>query len=106
MAFKFNDCYISYVNLGHRSDRYNHMQAQLLTAGISAIRTAGIAPHEIQYDAHKHRIMWDRTKGAIGCWIAQVNILKEALLQGKSAVVLEDDCIFCSDFQDRIKHIE
>ncbi len=104
--FKFNDCYISYVNLGHRSDRFHHMNAQLDAAGIKAVRTDGVMPHEIQFDAHKHRVMWERTKGALGCWTAQVNIMKEALRQNKSAVVFEDDCIFCSDIQERISHIE
>ncbi len=104
--FKFEDCYISYVNLGHRSDRFNHMNAQLAAAGIKAVRTDGVMPHEIQYDVHKHRVMWERTKGALGCWTAQVNIMKEALRLNKSAVIFEDDCVFCSDIQDRLRHIE
>jgi GR25 family glycosyltransferase involved in LPS biosynthesis len=97
--------YISYVNMDHREDRLFHMKNQLAKTGIEAVRTRGMRPEE--YNGHGDvTVMRRRTPGAIGCHFSQVSIMEEARDQGKHAMVLEDDIIFCSDFKERIKHIE
>jgi len=105
--FVFKDCYAGFVNLDHREDRRQHMHCQLLKAGITAERTRGILPHEI---SATERLAFDkmlkRTKGAAGCHLAQVSVMKKALAQGKSALVMEDDLVFCEDFQSRVRDIE
>lgn len=97
--------YISFVNMDHRTDRLNHMEGQLQKVGIKAIRTRGMLPSEYTgpFDVS---VMRSRTPGAIGCHFSQVSIMAEAWMQKKHAIVLEDDIIFCSDFTDRVDHIE
>jgi GR25 family glycosyltransferase involved in LPS biosynthesis len=45
-------------------------------------------------------------KGAIGCHFSQVSIIQEAQKQGKNALVMEDDLVFCSDLHERLAIIE
>jgi GR25 family glycosyltransferase involved in LPS biosynthesis len=100
-----NNCYISFVNLDHRKDRLDHMTAELTRIGIDAVRTRGRMPHEFT-DNRKVEVMRKRTPGAIGCHFSQVKVMQDALKLGKHAFVMEDDLIFCSDFKERISHIE
>lgn len=98
-----NDCYASYLNLDHRLDRREHMEKELFRVGIDAIRTRGRLPNEYDLSDNKLSVMKNRTAGAIGCHYGQVSIMEEALSQNKHAFVMEDDLVFCSDFQERIK---
>ena len=97
-----NDCYISYLNLDQRLDRKEHIEKELTRVGLQAVRTRGKLPDEYDSTDPKIQVMWNRTKGAVGCHYGQVAIMEEALRQGKHAFVMEDDCEFCSDFQERI----
>lgn len=100
-----DNTYASFINLDHRTDRLNRMQAELKRVGISAVRTPGMLPEEYKGDPEKVKVMFNRTKGAIGCHYSQVSIMETALSLGKHALVMEDDLVFCSDFQERLKHI-
>lgn len=104
------DSYASFVNLDHRPDRLGRMEQTLAKAGISAIRTRGLLPAEaIQHwgiDPKRVAVMQNRTPGAIGCHYCQTLVMQEALRQGKHAFVMEDDLVFCEDFQQRIAYIE
>lgn len=97
--------HIKFVNLAHRADRLAHMTDQLSRAGIVAERFDGIDWRSRRWD-HKWNTMLNRTPGACGCHESQVSIMREALGDGKHAVVFEDDCVFCSDFQERFAHIQ
>lgn len=99
-----DDCYISYVNLDHRTDRLSHMQNQLSRIGLNAIRTRGLLPFEI--NDTRTAVMMARTPGAVGCHFSQVSVMHEALSQGKHAWVMEDDLEFCYDFNKRIEYID
>jgi GR25 family glycosyltransferase involved in LPS biosynthesis len=96
----------AYVNLDHRTDRNRHMQEQLQRAGIKAERVRGMLPHEYSGPEHKVSVMRKRSPGAIGCHYSQVSIMEKALELGKHAFVMEDDLIFCSDFQKRLRYID
>lgn len=98
--------HIAFINLDHRTDRLTHMEAQLATAGIEAIRVRGMLPHEYTGDRNRVLKMQNRTPGAIGCHFSQVRIMKEARAINRHAWVMEDDLIFCSDFQKRMDYIE
>lgn len=102
-----DQCYISYVNLDARVDRLTRMRETLAKAGIKgAIRTRGILPHEYKGDPARIKCMLSRPqKGAIGCHFSQVKIMERALQEGKHAFVMEDDLVFCSDFQERMRWI-
>ncbi len=50
--------------------------------------------------------MLNRTPGALGCHISQVLVMGAACAELKHAFVMEDDLIFCSDFQKRLTYID
>jgi GR25 family glycosyltransferase involved in LPS biosynthesis len=97
--------YASYVNLDSRPDRREKMEAELQRVGITASRTRGMLPVECG-NAEDVITMIRRTPGAVGCHFSQVSIMEKALAVGMHAMVLEDDLIFATDFQERLKHIE
>lgn len=99
-----DDCYISFVNLDHREDRLQHMEVELSKIGLHAVRTRGLLPTEFNGDSRLER-MRNRTPGAIGCHFAQVSIMQTALELGKHAWVMEDDLVFCGDFNKRLEYI-
>lgn len=98
--------YAAFVNLDSRRDRLVHMTGQLKRVGITADRIRGMLPQEYKGDPEKVKVMHNRTKGAIGCHFSQVKIMENALAQNKHAFVMEDDLIFCEDFQERLKYID
>lgn len=93
--------YRAFVNLEHRKDRLEHMTEQLSRIGMTAERHRGILPNELK---HKPGIqtMMNRTPGAVGCLFSQMGIMEKALELDRHAMVLEDDCIFCEDFNERM----
>ncbi len=95
-----------YINLAHRSDRRLHMQQELARAGITATRFEAIRTTGFEWNRFPYKKMFHRTKGAIGCMLSQIEVMEMAYIAGKNAMVLEDDLIFCSDFQERLKMIE
>jgi len=84
------------------------MEKELKRVGLYADRVPGKMPVEEEFDLTnpKYKVMLDRTPGALGCHYSQISIMKEALHLGKSALVMEDDIIFCSDIKKRLDHIE
>ena len=98
--------YASFVNLHHRTDRLDHMTKQLERIGLDAERTKGLLPDEVDQPRSKTEVMRKRTPGAIGCHYSQVSIMEKALALGKNAFVMEDDIIFCEDFNARLKMID
>ena len=100
------DTYTGFVNLHHRTDRLAHMTAQLEKEGIKAVRHRGLLPSEVDIHAEKEVVLQRRTPGACGCHYSQVGIMQAALSQDKHAFVMEDDLIFCEDFQKRLAYIE
>ena len=104
--FSWNDCYAGFVNLEHRKDRLTHMISELVRVGIFAHRFEAIDWRKHNWDANYFGTMLRRTPGAIGCYLSQMEVMKKALELGKSAIVFEDDLIFCNDFKDRINYIE
>lgn len=104
--FKFKDCYVGYLNLSHRTDRLQSITEEFKRVGIEAVRHAGKLPNEVDQFNPRYRAMQRRTPGAIGCHLGQVEIMKTALMQGRHAVVFEDDSKLCVDFNERIAYIE
>lgn len=98
--------YVSFVNLDHRGDRLAHMQKELARVGINAIRQRGFPWKECDLNNPKHQTMLNRTPGALGCHLSQVEVMKKAFEAGKHAWVMEDDLVFASDIKERLKYIE
>lgn len=106
MKFNWRDCYTAFVNLDHRIDRKERMEAELERVGIKSERIRGMYPHEYTGDPSKVQVMNNRTKGAIGCHYSQVKIMQNALEKGKSAFVMEDDLVFATDVQKRLDYAQ
>lgn len=104
--FHWRDMYSSFINLDSRKDRLILMEHELKRVGIEAERTPGIHYKKVQGDLSKYQVMIQRTPGALGCHMAQVSVMTKALSLNKSAFVMEDDLVFCSDIQKRLDHIE
>lgn len=98
--------YAAYLNLLHRVDRKLHMEKELHRVGIKADRIDGKYPIEFDQNDPRLKVMRDRTPGAIPCHFGQVDIMEKALDFGKNAFVMEDDLIFCSDFDKRMAIID
>lgn len=101
-----DDCYISFLNLSHRTDRLEHMKKELARVGIEAVRTRGKLPQEFDLKDPKLQKQVNRTPGSIGCWHGMIEIAEKALELQKTAIIFEDDLIFCNDFHKRIEIIE
>jgi GR25 family glycosyltransferase involved in LPS biosynthesis len=104
--FNWIDCHAKFVNLAHRADRLAHMKAQLAAAGLVAERHEAIKTADHTWDPVKYGTMLNRTPGAIGCYLSQMEVMKEAASLNKSAFVMEDDLIFCHDIQKRLNYIQ
>lgn len=98
--------YARYINLEHRKDRNDHMQKELARVGVEADRHPAMFYMDMNFMDPKYRTMFNRTPGAIGCYASQVQVMLDAYDDGKHAMVLEDDLVFCSDFKKRLKIIE
>lgn len=98
--------HVRYINLDHRKDRDDHMKKELERCGVEATRMPGLNWRDAHYEHPKYRTMFGRTPGAIGCYESQMKVLREAFANSKHAMVLEDDLVFCSDWQERLAVIE
>jgi GR25 family glycosyltransferase involved in LPS biosynthesis len=100
------DSHIGYVNLDHRSDRNVLMKQNLALHNIPAKRYSGVLPHErLEEKSHMNAMNARPQKGALGCFLAQMDVMRDALAQNKHAWVMEDDLVFCSDFNKRLDYI-
>jgi GR25 family glycosyltransferase involved in LPS biosynthesis len=82
------------------------MEAELTRVGLSAIRHRGMLPQEYKGDFSKVAVMHKAGKGSIGCHYSQVGVMETALSFNRSAMVLEDDLVICSDIKLRLNHAE
>ncbi len=85
---------IFYINLDHRPDRLSEIEKELETRGLSAISE--------RFSAIRHE-----TIGGVGCGRSHIEVLKLARERGYSRImILEDDFVFTSEFDDRIDELE
>ncbi len=104
--FDLKDCYIGVLNMDHRKDRLEHLINQMWLLGLPFERTRGKKPEEYDLNDPKLQVMKNRTPGAIPCHYGQVQIMQNALDNGKDAMVFEDDVVFCSDIKERLDYIQ
>lgn len=112
ILFGWDKIHAEYCNLDVRVDRNEKMKTELTRIGLQKeITRRRSFPWQELYDSYdeaqkeKVNVMFKRTPGAIGCHYSQVAIMEEALRQGKHALVMEDDLVFCDDFPARLKII-
>lgn len=106
MKFNWRESFTGYINLDHRTDRREKMEQELERVGLNAERIRGMPYQEYNGDQSKVQVMFNRTKGAIGCHYSQVKIMEMALNKGKSAFVLEDDVVFATDVIKRLDYAQ
>lgn len=104
--FSWEDSYIAYANLAHRQDRNNHMIQELARVGLEAERFESVNTKSEEWNREPYTVMYNRTRGAIGCMLSQMGIMKKAYELSKSAIVFEDDLIFASDIATRLYYIQ
>lgn len=104
--FSWKDCYVGYLNLDHRKDRFIHINEQLPKLGLFYERTRGKLPHEYDLNDPKYSVMKNRTPGAICCHYGQVHIMEKAWEAKKSVIVFEDDVVLCEDIVDRLNYMQ
>ncbi len=94
--------YAEFLNLPHRTDRLAHIISQIDRVGIIAQRHEAQYPSDFDANDPKLQVMFRRTPGAVPCHYGQVAIMETALKKNMNALVLEDDCVFCRDFNERM----
>lgn len=104
--FKWRDLFIAYVNLSHRQDRRELMEAELKRVGIEAERFEAINTKDASWNRYPYQKMFLRTRGAIGCALSQMSIMQKAYDNGKGCMVLEDDLVIATDAIERLDYIE
>lgn len=104
--FHWRDLHIGYVNLPHRQDRRDKMEAELKRVGLNAERWEALHTVGEEWNVHPYQKMFARTRGAIGCMISQMSLMKHAYDKGKGCMVLEDDLVIGSDVIKRLDYIE
>jgi GR25 family glycosyltransferase involved in LPS biosynthesis len=104
--FKWREVYAKFVNLAHRTDRLAHMQQEIGKLGIIPERFEAIRTTDNSWCREPYITMFRRTKGAIGCMLSQMEIMKEALDRNVDCMVMEDDLKVCQDFPERMDYAE
>lgn len=104
--FKWRKLYARYINLHHRADRRELMEVELNRVGIKADRFEAIFTKGNEWNRFPYQMMFNRTRGAIGCMLSQMEVMKEAKELGVGVMVLEDDLTVGSDATERLDYIE
>lgn len=110
---------VYWINSNNRPDRFINMKERL--KGITAERFVAIhggdlPSSELSHHLPEPRLLWDGKTGTnlrilnnseIGCFQSHVAIYKKIKEQGfKTTLILEDDALFCEDFNEKVKQIE
>jgi GR25 family glycosyltransferase involved in LPS biosynthesis len=86
------------INLDRRPDRLQHARAQLARIGVgSARRFQAFDGHRLQLTSS--RPDWVR-RGAVGCYLSHLALLKQAQARRMPCVITEDDLVIADDFLD------
>lgn len=105
--FSWRDAYKAYVNLDSREDRKEAMERELLRVGLTGVeRQKALTPEDYRGDSSKVFTMLNRTRGALGCYLSQREVMQKALAQNKDVFVFEDDLVFSTDIVTRLDMME
>lgn len=104
--FNWEDLHIGFVNLSHRVDRLEHITRELERVGLSGERFEAINTKGEEWNRPPYEVLYNRTRGAIGCMLSQMAVMQLAYEKGKGVMVLEDDVVFSTDIKDRLNYIE
>lgn len=94
-----------FINLSSRTDRRDHAEQQFAKQGITANRFEAFLPEEWNGPAEQVQRIKNRTPGAIGCYMSQIEVMRTCDADSIVAVC-EDDVVFAPDMADRIRYAE
>jgi SAM-dependent methyltransferase len=84
------------INLDRRADRLAHVREQLARVGVTqARRFQAFDGHRLQLTSQ--RPDWVR-KGAVGCYLSHLALLKQAQARRAPCVIIEDDLVLADHF--------
>jgi len=93
---------VCYINLDKRKDRFKRMEGVLDDNGINAFRVPAIEGNAWNWKADKYPHPMRAFDGVAGGASTQIQILTQAMADGKSSVlILEDDVDFVDNFQQK-----
>lgn len=95
----------NYVNLASRPDRNDHALVEFEKHGISAHRFEAYLPEDWTGLPSDVLRMRNRTPGAIGCYMSQLELIRSAIGTDSVVAICEDDICFCEDLEKRIDYI-
>jgi GR25 family glycosyltransferase involved in LPS biosynthesis len=104
--FKWREVYARFVNLRHRTDRLDHMQSEVKKLGIPVERFEAIRTISPEWNREPYKVMFNRTRGAIGCMLSQMEVMVQAAILKRDCMVLEDDLMIASDTPERLDYAE
>ena len=85
---------VFFINLDHRTDRLAEIEGE-------------IESHKMTYLSERFSAIRHETIGGVGCGKSHIEVLKLAKERGYSRIlILEDDFMFTSNFDDRIDDLE
>ena len=80
---------IRIINLPHRTDRRREMDEELEKCGLRGDPRVAYFPAVLATDAGPFM-----NRGTHGCFLSHLGVLEQAARDGRSVLVLEDDCTF------------
>ena len=86
---------IRILNLPHRSDRRREMMGELAKFGLADDDRVSFFPGSTRTDPGPFA-----SAGEHGCYLSHLALLKQASAEGKTILVLEDDCDFLPEASD------
>lgn len=85
------------INLDRRPDRFAHAREQLRRIGVTRLRRMQAFDGPRLQLTHDHQSHWIR-KGAIGCYLSHLALLKQAQARRAPCIVIEDDLVLDDHF--------
>jgi hypothetical protein len=84
------------INLDRRADRMEHARQQLSRISVvNAHRFQAFDGHRLQLTSQRPN--WVK-KGAVGCYLSHVALLKQAQARREPCIIIEDDLVISDDF--------
>jgi len=93
-----------YINLSKRKDRRMQTLSEFLKIGVNPARFNALTGDD--YDEKDTRFPNFNLDGHVGCALSHVALLEMASHESGVIGIVEDDVVFCSDFQKRLDYIE
>lgn len=86
------------INMNHRTDRLEEIQAECDREGLELVRHEGVNGQEVFFEQFDTK----RMRGHAGCWQSHVNVLNAVKGTARFHLILEDDAVLVIGFRNTI----